>query len=66
MPRLLGKPSKAPLYIGTALVLVVAGAVAMEYLGVIDAIPNFGKERKTTEQLKSSNPHISNALDSNS
>jgi hypothetical protein len=65
MPRLLGKSSKAPLYIGVALAVLIAGAVAIEYLGVIDTIPGFGKERKTLGKLKLSNPHMSNALDRN-
>jgi hypothetical protein len=46
MPRLLGKPSKTPLYIGTALLVAVAGVFALEYSGIIDVIPNFGKDQK--------------------
>jgi hypothetical protein len=61
MPRLLGKSSKAPLYIGTALAIAVAGVATIEYLGVIDVIPDFGKERKTAGQLKPSKPHTSNS-----
>jgi hypothetical protein len=63
MPRLLGKSSKAPLYAGTALVIAFAGAVTIEYLGVIDVVPDFGKERKTTGQLKSSKPYTPTNLD---
>jgi hypothetical protein len=54
MPRLIGKSSKAPLYVGTALVVAIAGAIALEYSGVIDIIPNFGKEQKMMGQSKSS------------
>jgi hypothetical protein len=52
MPRLLGKSSKTPLYVGTALVVAVAGAIAVEYSGMIDIIPNFGKDQKTMGQSK--------------
>jgi hypothetical protein len=50
MPRLIGKSSKAPLYVGTALVVAVAGAIALEYSGVIDIIPNFGKDQKVVNR----------------
>jgi hypothetical protein len=53
MPRLLGKSSKTSLYIGTALVIAVAGAIALEYSGTIDVIPNFGKEQKIMGRSKS-------------
>jgi hypothetical protein len=56
MPRLLGKSSKAPLYIGVALVIAVAGAVATEYFGVIDMVPNFGKDQKMMGQVESPIP----------
>jgi hypothetical protein len=56
MPRLLGKSSKAPLYIGTALVIAVAGAVAIEYSGMIDVVPNFGKDQKMMGQVESPIP----------
>jgi hypothetical protein len=46
MPRLIGKTSKAPLYIGTVAVVAIAGVLALEYYGVIDIIPNFGRENK--------------------
>jgi hypothetical protein len=44
MPRLLGKSSKAPVYLGITILTAVAGAVALEYLGTINVIPGFGKE----------------------
>jgi hypothetical protein len=62
MPRLLGKSSKAPLYIGAVLVIAAAAVATIEYLGVIDIIPGFGKERKTTVQLKPSKRQISSNL----
>jgi hypothetical protein len=50
MPRLLGKASKAPLYFGTAVVVAIVGAIALEYYGVIDIAPNFGRDINETGQ----------------
>jgi hypothetical protein len=50
MPRLIGKTSKAPLYIGTVAVVAIVGALALEYYGVIDIIPNFGQDSKEMGQ----------------
>jgi hypothetical protein len=44
MPRLVGKKSNSALYTGLAILIAGAGAVALEYFGVIDLVPNFGKE----------------------
>lgn len=43
MPRLVGKKSNSALYVGLILVATATGLVAMEYFGVVDYIPNFGK-----------------------
>jgi hypothetical protein len=43
MPRLLGKPSKTPVYFGMAFLAVLAGSAVLEYSGVINVIPGFGK-----------------------
>jgi hypothetical protein len=51
MPRLIGKSSEAPLYVGITLLLMIAGAIALEYMGTIDVIPGFGKEHKRAGQL---------------
>ncbi len=48
MPRLVGKKSNPALYAGLGLLVVGIGAVALEYFGVIDYIPNFGKDTKAT------------------
>ncbi len=50
MPRLVGKKNNSALYGGLGFLIAVVGAVALEYFGVIDLIPNFGKdtEVKTT------------------
>jgi hypothetical protein len=51
MPRLVGKKNNSALnYGGLGFLIAVVGAVALEYFGVIDLIPNFGKETevKTT------------------
>jgi hypothetical protein len=42
MPRLQGKSSSAPAVLTVILVLVAAFFV-LEYFGVIDVIPNFGR-----------------------
>jgi hypothetical protein len=44
MPRLLGKPSKAPIYYGMAFLAILAGVAVLEYLGAINVVPGFGKE----------------------
>ncbi len=55
MPRLLGKPSKAPLFIGVALLVAITSAVALEYYGAINVIPGFGQDHQTTRRLISGN-----------
>jgi hypothetical protein len=52
MPRLLGKPSKAPVYLGVTLLVAIAGATALEYYGTIDLIPGFGQYQNNTKQLE--------------
>lgn len=47
MPRLIGKKSSPALYAGFGFLIVLIGAIALEYFGVINYIPNFGKETKT-------------------
>ncbi len=44
MPRLVGKKNNSALYAGLAVLVAAVGAVALEYFGVIDLVPNFGKE----------------------
>jgi hypothetical protein len=65
MPRLVGKSSKTPLYLGTAVLIAIAGGVALEYLGVIDLVPNFGKDRQMLEQSERMNRRSSNHTDRN-
>jgi hypothetical protein len=50
MPKLIGRLSEAPLYLGITLLLVIAGAVALEYTGTIDIIPGFGKVHRLAGQ----------------
>ncbi len=46
MPRLVGKSSnKGLVYGGVLLVLAIATAGTLEYVGAIDVIPNFGKSK---------------------
>jgi hypothetical protein len=50
MPRLVGKPSKTPLYVGIAVLVAVAGLGALEYTGTIDLIPGFGEDQNTVRR----------------
>ena len=61
MPRLVGKKNNSALYAGVGLLIAVIGAVALEYFGVIDPMPNFGKETEvkstsTSQPVKTSKP----------
>lgn len=44
MPRLVGKKTNSSLYVGLILLIAALGAVALEYFGVVNYIPNFGRE----------------------
>jgi hypothetical protein len=52
MPRLVGKQSNSGLYVGLACcaAIAVAGTIAMEYFGVINNVPGFGKNQKLIGQ----------------
>jgi hypothetical protein len=63
MPRLLGKASKAPLYVGTAVVVAIAGVLALEYYGAIDTVPNFGRGINETGQPNLPPRRTSNMID---
>jgi hypothetical protein len=43
MPRLIGRTSKTPLYTILALLVVAAVATELEYEGVIDLVPGYGR-----------------------
>ena len=45
MPRLIGQQSNNSWYVMLVLILVIAAAGFLEYLGVINVIPGFGHER---------------------
>jgi len=47
MPRLVGKKSNPVLYAGLGLLVAAIAAIGLEYFGVINYIPNFGKETTT-------------------
>lgn len=51
MPRLEGKRSNFGLYVISFLVLVVGAAVLVEYFGIINLVPNFGRERNQAVKL---------------
>jgi hypothetical protein len=44
MPRLVGKKANPALYVGLGLFVVAISAIALEYFGVVNYIPSFGKE----------------------
>lgn len=61
MPRLVGKKTNPALYAGVGVAVAVIGAIALEYFGVIDYIPNFGKEttinsNSTNQPLRTNKP----------
>lgn len=47
MPRLIGKTSKAPLYMTLLIVVVACAVTGLEYLGEIDIVPGFGRDNPT-------------------
>lgn len=53
MPRLVGKKTNPALYAGIGLLVAAIGAIALEYFGVIDYIPNFGKDTSTNSNSTS-------------
>ncbi|AFY74076.1 hypothetical protein Syn7502_02054 [Synechococcus sp. PCC 7502] len=48
MPRLVGKKFNPALSIGLGLLIAALGTIALEYFGVINIIPDTGKEPKPT------------------
>jgi hypothetical protein len=52
MPRLVGKQSNSGWYVGLFCVVAIAaaGTVALEYCGIINEIPGFGKNQKLIGQ----------------
>ena len=61
MPRLVGKKNNSALYTALAMLIAGAGAVALEYFGVIDLVPNFGKDAEvkstsTIQPVKTNKP----------
>ena len=61
MPRLVGKKNNSALYAGCGLIIAAIGAVGLEYFGVIDLVPNFGKETEvkstsTSQPVKTIKP----------
>ena len=47
MPRLVEKKTNLALYVSLIVLIAAIGTVALEYFGVIDFIPDFGKDSKT-------------------
>lgn len=55
MPRLVSKAPNNNLYIGLFLIFAIA-AVLVEYFGIINLIPNFGRDEGST--VKHINPFL--------
>ena len=56
MPRLIGRPSKAPGYVGLALLVAIVGIGALEYLGEINLVSGFGYDNTTSQPRRVSDP----------
>ena len=55
MPRLVGKKFNPTLSVLVGLLIAIAGAVTLEYFGVINFIPGFGKD-PTTDNTSTNHP----------
>jgi hypothetical protein len=56
MPRLLGKRSNTPLYLTLLLAIaIVATAIPLEYFGIINLVPQFGKKSYVRERNRPPN-----------
>ncbi|MDJ0735154.1 MAG: hypothetical protein QNJ47_13990 [Nostocaceae cyanobacterium] len=47
MPRLVGNKSNVAISTGVAVVLLVVIGLLVEYFGVIDLVPNFGRKTRS-------------------
>lgn len=47
MPRLAGKQSNEGLLVSLLMLAAIATAIGLEYAGVIDIVPDFGREKST-------------------
>jgi hypothetical protein len=61
MRRLVGKKKNSAIYTGLAMLIAASGVVALEYFGVIDFAPDFGKDAEvkstsTIQPLKTNKP----------
>lgn len=56
MPRLIGKPSKAPVYVGLAIVAGIIGVGTLEYLSELGLLPDIGYDRGSIAPRRLSEP----------
>ena len=56
MPRLIGRQSKAPGYLGLALLAAIVGVGALEYSGDINLVSGFGYDNTTVQPRRLSDP----------
>jgi len=50
MPRLVGKQSNTGSYVALIALVAIAGFIGLEYAGVINVVPGFGKESTSVNQ----------------
>jgi hypothetical protein len=55
MPRLIGRRSNDSPYLGLLVAIVAIAAVAVEYLGVTDVVPAFGRDQMELKLTKTVN-----------
>ncbi|PSB27759.1 hypothetical protein [Stenomitos frigidus] len=58
MPRLVGKPSHAGENVAALILLAAIVGVALEYMGVINVVPGFGRDSYDPMQSQVTNEHI--------
>ena len=56
MPRLIGRPSTAPGYLGLALLVAIVGIGALEYSGDINLVSGFGYDNTNVQPRRLSDP----------
>lgn len=50
MPRLIGKQSNSSWYAGLFLIFAIATVGSLEYLGIINIVPGFGRDSRLINQ----------------
>lgn len=61
MPRLVGQRSNGGLYAGLLVAIALATATLIEYVGIIDVMPRFGREQRAEQPFETSTETTANA-----